>query len=265
MDRGSIKSIVGAIISCSSIIGYSQYLFESGAEKFYPSHCINNATENLFAQVSLKSSKPTADDFKEILKGYSISGLESKCNSNYKFEDETKLNSNSNPFVLAKELIRGEFIGDSKQEFAELVVLDLSNCKTDDELYQDNFHFISFHKNIILFINSNINLLSGCDICMEALQPVPVDPHHSCLSTTSRSFFSALEHCFRELQKKLPLNHPQFKANFVQNSMSLAIFDHCLNIQAALIDKFYDFRLSEKIPNVEKHRALKFASKSLSN
>lgn len=263
MDRGSVKSVVGAIISCSSLIAYSQHLFDNGAEKFYPKHCINNATENIFAQISLKSTKPTAEDFKGILKGYSISGLESKCDSNYKFEDGVKFDSSLSPFELAKELQQKE-ADDDKTSFEEFIELDLSNCKNDAELYPDNFHFISFHKNIATFINSNINLTHDCDTCFQSLQLIQEGSDHCYLSNLARQFFSSLEFLYRELQKKIPISHENFKENFVQNAMNLPVFDHCLHIQEAFINQFLKFRIAKSIPFTDKRRVLKFASKSLS-
>jgi hypothetical protein len=63
ISRGSVKSVVGAMVAISSLIDLSADQFRMGADVVYPKHFLTNAVENIFSQITLKSSQPTALEF----------------------------------------------------------------------------------------------------------------------------------------------------------------------------------------------------------
>lgn len=240
-------------------------MFESGAEIFHPKHCINNAVENVFSQVTLKSQKPTALDFLQSLKGQSISSCRIKTIGSYKMEERSESEAHIDDIncfdIAAKNLPVAA--DDNEQTTLNLNQINFDILPADDDLFPTDFYLSSFHKNIATLINSSRYIFQSCNDCRELIELIKVDEQHSSLSDESRKFFAGAEFCFRELEKTVKINARNFNASFIQNALKIPYFNHCLIIKEKLVEKFLTFRLGHTFPSRENRLALRFASKSL--
>lgn len=258
--RGSFPSVTGAIISCSSLMALSRDMFSIGAPVFFPKHCTNNATENFFSQVTLKTPQPTALQFVQSMKGIIVSGFNFMTKNTYKFNDEEMQDRNIDYFKMAKE-----FNQPSSSESCHLEVIDLDFSSTPDtELFPTSFELLGFHKEIAQLINANMRILENCGHCKELMSLVPMDNVSSCLSPTAREFFSHLESCFRKLIQGMAMSDECFNDSFMCNSMKSLVFDHCFAIKEELVEKFLEIRSKSAFATRYIHLKNRFASKSLS-
>lgn len=269
LESGAVKSVTGALISIASLIEFSRESFESGATVFHPKHCINNAVENIFSQVTLKSPKPSALDFKRSLKAIAISGFESVTRGSYNFEEQHHLDKDIDFFTMSKEYAsklsdsaEGDDFDISLDE--EFLIIDIPDDLNDNLMFPRNFELLSFHNDVAKLILSSEKLLKSCTDCWNIIKLVEVDENHSTLSDDARKFFSSLEYCFRKLKEEIHLSDDNFNRVFLQNCMTTSSFDHCLNIQRYIIEKFLNHRLHAVLPSRQYHRVNKFSSKSMS-
>lgn len=261
--RGSVKSIEGAILSLTSLIGVANDLFDCGNNEVYPKHFTNNAVENRFSDLTMTYQKPDAKQFKQGLRGSSIKNFHKPTKgSSYMFNDADEASS-INFLSIIKEHGNKSII-ENEDEVYEIVQIELPNFINDIELFPIHINRFGFHKSIANLILQNIGSCKICARCFQSYDLIKDSEGHFTLTTDSLNFFCLLEHCFRLVKSQVPLNNKHFDETFKLNSSGIQACNHCPAIQDLFIEKFLQYRLKISHPSRDKHNTNRFSSKSLS-
>jgi hypothetical protein len=267
VKKGHVTSVTGAMVAISVLIDLSADQFAMGAEEFLPKNVLTNAVENLFSQVTLKSAKPTALEFKQILKAISVCGYEVAARDTYYSKDSTEvLNVPVNFFSMAKDFVASEVDDDCGNEIDQCIEkLKYPEDVFDSQLFSSDVQLFGFHSMAIGIITSLEKQLSKCDECYHLIRVEDVDANNTKLSDTARKLFSLFEWTFRAVEVQLGLSNPIIEDAFMANIMSLDVFDHCFTSLHVLAEKFFKIRFNSVLPTTIPHLTNYFASRLLAN
>lgn len=256
LPRGSVRCLYGGIIAIKSITELSTYLMDSGNEKVYAKHMINNSTENIFSQVVHRTKKPDVLQFTQSLKAVCVSQINSPVIGNYSFEGDDESNS-FDYLAKIKEYSKRE-----KENETHLVKIDFPEFISDRDNFDNFVQRFAFHRDISVILTQCKSIIDECDECSTLISLEKKANGNFTLSPTANLFFSLLERCFRLLEDEMQTSDENFKNNFIENALTAKVFDHCIPIQVQLIKNFYHFRVKIAHVRREKCRANYFGSKS---
>lgn len=278
MGSARLVSLHGIKMTIYTLIEVSQDLFKEGASHVIPSRLLTNAIENVFSVLRSLTPQPSAVQVSQSLRVMSISQFQFNPISGVYDWDESE--ESSIDFVsLVKSWKRDE----TEVDECFNGVIHLTTNTHWNQLFSTKIDFNSFVCFMSAILSKIIQKLS-CSDCKDWITEENIDDvrctdgyellvmRHSviesCKIIPSQCFIQLglnLEFLNRLMSQIDSVQSSKYKKNFLLSSYHLDKLQniHCEELIEIVAEPFISSRLKMLLHRRDKHRAVKFASKSI--